>query len=89
MDGGTCESTAFYAYGYPSTGICVALGNYHNMDTKHERIASEYISLGDWENMVDWFEALAVDPKGYGSETQNLRALVDQRYESLSPMLHA
>ena len=29
MDGGTCNSTAFAAYGYDSAGICLALGNYH------------------------------------------------------------
>ena len=31
MDGGTCNSTAFAAYNYDSAGICLALGNYHNM----------------------------------------------------------
>ena len=68
MDGGTCESTAYCVYGYAATGMCVALGNYHNMDTQRKRIASEYVSLSDWQGMVDWFEALVLDRQGYGGE---------------------
>ena len=60
MDGGACESTAYCAYGYRATGICLALGNYHNMDKQRGRIAPEYISLSDWRLMVDWFEAIAL-----------------------------
>lgn len=30
MDGGSCEATAASAYGFPSIGISVPLGNYHN-----------------------------------------------------------
>lgn len=59
MDAGACESTAYCAYGYQTTGICLALGNYHNMDVQKRRIAPEYIHLGDFANMVRWFVALA------------------------------
>ena len=31
MPGGACEATAFSAYGYESTCLCLPLGNYHNM----------------------------------------------------------
>jgi endoglucanase len=31
MSGGSCEATAFGAYGYRSAGLCLPLGNYHNM----------------------------------------------------------
>ncbi len=37
---GTCESTVYYAEGYEATGLCVALGNYHNMDTARKRLAA-------------------------------------------------
>ena len=80
MDGGTCESTAYYAYGYAATGMCVALGNYHNMDTERKRIDSEYISLADWHGMVDWFEALALASPGYGVEGSTLRKGLDERF---------
>src|SRR5439155_12123216 len=33
MPGGTCEATVYDAYGYTAAAVCVALGNYHNMDT--------------------------------------------------------
>lgn len=80
MDGGTCESTAYMAYGYAATGICLALGNYHNMDMKKGKIASEYISLSDWHRMVDWFEALVNDEQGYGHEQRYLRERLEQRF---------
>lgn len=65
MDGGTCNSTAFLAWGYDSAALCVALGNYHNMTVKGEvgwaagvggkagpGIASETIDVGDFRGMV-------------------------------------
>jgi endoglucanase len=65
MDGGTCNSTAFLAWGYDSAALCVGLGNYHNMTIKGDvgwkagvggtagkGIASETIHLGDFEGMV-------------------------------------
>lgn len=87
MDGGTCETTAFGAYGYAAGGICVALGNYHNMNVKRGRIDSEYISLSDWEHMVTWFEALACDPLGPGEEAADLRANLDKRFAEYEPLL--
>lgn len=87
MDGGSCESTAYVAYGYPATGVCLALGNYHNMDTRREKIASEYISLKDWKRMVDMFEALVLDEEGYGDESGGVRADLDKRFDSLAHLL--
>lgn len=88
MDGGTCEATAFYAYGYAATGICVPLGNYHNMNTEHKRIDSEKISLSDWENMVDWFEALVRDEQGYRpGPSAPLRKNLDQRFAQWGKLL--
>jgi endoglucanase len=63
MDGGTCNSTAFLAWGYDAAALCVALGNYHNMTVKGEvgwddggkagkGIASETIHIGDFLGMV-------------------------------------
>lgn len=62
MDGGTCESTAYCHYGYDATGICLPLGNYHNMDTERKKIGPEYIDVRDFENLVKWFVALAASP---------------------------
>jgi endoglucanase len=65
MDGGTCNSTAFLAWGYDAAALCVALGNYHNMTIKGEvgwdagvggkagkGIASETIHMEDFLGMV-------------------------------------
>lgn len=80
MDGGTCESTAYYAYGYAATGMCVALGNYHNMNPQTRKIESEYISILDWQRMVDYFEALVLAKPGFGSETVDRKAGLEKRF---------
>ena len=60
MPGGTCESTAFCEYGYLSTCLCLALGNYHNMKdvdgvvqkNKPARVAPEIISVDDYHGLI-------------------------------------
>ena len=60
MAGGSCEATAFGAYGYRATGLCLALGNYHNMGglalveqgRGRARVAPEEISLSDFDGLV-------------------------------------
>lgn len=60
MPGGTCESTAFCNYGYVSTCLCLALGNYHNMKDidgvlakkKPGKVAPEVISVQDFHGLV-------------------------------------
>ena len=87
MDGGSCESTAFMAYGYPATGICLALGNYHNMDKERQKLACEDVSLNDWKLMVDWFEALVVDETGYRADDPTVREQFDQSFAKWLPLL--
>jgi len=71
MDGGTCESSAYCALGYEATGMCVALGNYHNVDAKRKKLAPEFIDLRDYENVVKWFIALARSTHEYtGRDTE-------------------
>ena len=48
MSGGTCEASAFGAYGYPVTGLAFPLGNYHN-EAPDGDIACEYIDKKDFE----------------------------------------
>jgi putative aminopeptidase FrvX len=91
MDGGTCESTAYLVYGYRATGVCLALQNYHNMDTERGEIASELISLADWQRMVDWFEALVQDEQGFRAAEvgRGVRVDLDQRFASCAALLSA
>jgi endoglucanase len=74
MDGGTCESTAYCQFGYEATGICVALGNYHNMNTRTGRIGPEYVDVTDFANLVKWFLALAGASTPYTGTNAPLRA---------------
>jgi endoglucanase len=52
MPGGTCEASAFQAYGYAASALCVPLGNYHNMNDRTGRIGAESISLADFDGLV-------------------------------------
>ena len=61
MAGGVCEASAFGAFGYRATGLCLALGNYHNMGNLDEVEAGrakalpmpEEVSLADFHGLVD------------------------------------
>lgn len=57
MDGGTCESTAYQLFGYRCAGMCLPLGNYHNVG-RGGRIAAESIRFSDLLGLVRWFEGL-------------------------------
>ena len=66
MPGGTCESTAFCEYGYLSTCLCLALGNYHNMKdidgvlqkNKPAKVAPEFISVNDFHGLVEMLKII-------------------------------
>lgn len=61
MDGGGCEATAFGGFGYRATGLCLALGNWHNRGNLTEVEAGtgdavpmlEEISLDDYHGLID------------------------------------
>ncbi len=61
MPGGTCEATTFSSYGYESTCLCLALGNYHNMvdidgvaaGRRPARVGPEHISVSDYHGLVE------------------------------------
>lgn len=62
MDGGGCEATALGVYGYQATGLCLALGNWHNrgnleaVESGDESAAVpklEEISLDDFHGLID------------------------------------
>jgi endoglucanase len=72
MDGGTCESSAYCTLGYEATGLCVALGNYHNVDAKRKRLAPEYIDLNDFASVVKWFVALARSKQEYSGRDREM-----------------
>jgi putative aminopeptidase FrvX len=87
MDGGRCEATAFGVYGYQATGICLALGNWHNRgnlaevergDTGAAVPMLEEISIEDFHGLVG---LLLVAARAADEEDRLIESL-DRLYES-------
>lgn len=87
MPGGTCEATVYDAYGFNAASICLALGNYHNMDQEKKRIAPEFIDLADWECMVKLFVRIAKEGHRHEFGMKALKARVEKRFETLKDLL--
>jgi endoglucanase len=88
MPGGTCEATVYDVYGFTAASICVALGNYHNMDTAKGKIAPEYIDLSDWRNMVKLFVQIARNAPTYEPGHKELKRRLEKRFAKLKPYLN-
>lgn len=92
MDGGSCEATAFGAYGLSATGLCLPLGNYHNMadidgvraGTAKAVLAPEVISLSDFDGLVALLLATARDLDSVGS---SLRERLDSGFDGAAGIL--
>ncbi|MGA2440089.1 MAG: M20/M25/M40 family metallo-hydrolase [Tepidisphaeraceae bacterium] len=87
MPGGVCEATVYDVYGYTAASLCVALGNYHNMDVKRGKIGPEYIDAADWRNMVKLFVRLAEHGHEFVPGHVALRARVLKRFRKLGHLL--
>jgi putative aminopeptidase FrvX len=87
MPGGTCEATVYDIYGYTAASLCVALGNYHNMDPAREQIGPEFIDVSDWKNMVKLFVRLANHGEKFKPGHAELKARVLKRFEQLKSFL--
>ena len=95
MPGGACEATAYCAYGYAATCVCLPLGNYHNManllesEQEPDRAAElasierEYISLSDYRMLVRWLVAIGRSPL----EAPYARAKMEELYEKRKDVL--
>ena len=67
MAGGACEATAFSAFGFQSTCLCLPLGNYHNMRRIDEvvagerpaRVGPEMIGIDDYHGLIEMLEVVA------------------------------
>ncbi len=91
MAGGSCEATAFLAYGYRAGGMCLPLGNYHNMGHLDQveqgkgipALLPEVVSLDDFHGLVDLIglAAEAVD------RPSSARARLDGRFERVSGII--
>ncbi|MGA2603831.1 MAG: hypothetical protein ABSG14_06355 [Verrucomicrobiia bacterium] len=75
MDGGTCEATAFVGFGYRAGGLCLPLGNYHNIGP-NRRPRAEYVSVSDLQQLVKLTVAAAAEWPGSGATNEMLRCQV-------------
>ncbi len=87
MPGGTCEATVYDIYGFTAASICVALGNYHNMDQARKRIGPEYIDVSDWQNMVKLFVRVARNGHTFEEGHGALKSRVEKRFNKLRSLL--
>lgn len=87
MPGGTCEATVYDVYGFIAGSICVALGNYHNMDRERKKIGPEYIDLSDWKNMVKLFVQVARHGHEFELGHKALRDRIEKRFHVLRDLL--
>ena len=77
MDGGSCEATAYAAFGYRAGGLCLPLGNYHNIG-KNLRPRAEYVNVSDLERLLQLTIAAAERWKDFGKAADCLRAWVEE-----------
>jgi endoglucanase len=89
MDGGMCESSAYCLLGYEATGMCVALGNYHNVDKRRKKLGPEYIDLSDFDNTVKWFVALGEGRQAYTGRDEALLGQLDEIEQTYDGLLRS
>ena len=79
LTGGTCEATAYLAFGYESGGVAVPLVNYHN-GWGAKAVAPEKVRLSDVEGGV---RLLVETAKLFGARTLRgaLRARLEKRHD--------
>ncbi len=87
MDGGACESSAFCELGYDATGMCIALGNYHNMNTRTKKLGPEFVDLNDFSGLVDWFVALVTTKQNYTGRNERLKERLTQLQNDFDSLL--
>ncbi|MCY2959587.1 MAG: M20/M25/M40 family metallo-hydrolase [Planctomycetota bacterium] len=88
MDGGSCESTAYNAWGVPAGGACLALGNYHNCGPDGG-IAAEFVDWNDLEGLVALLVEMArgFDTPGAVAGASGIRARLIRNWERESGQL--
>lgn len=86
MPGGVCESTAFMAFGYRTTGLCLPLENYHNMGPRG-RIAPERVNLHDFDNVVKLLVAIAEQKPDMSPTDAALKQRMDTIIKERAPLL--
>lgn len=84
MNGGTCEATAYQAFGYEAAGAAIPLVNYHNRGRR--RVAPEMVRLDDLQPCV---ELLLETARRFPEKILRgrLKARLSDRLRTMSPRL--
>jgi endoglucanase len=88
MDGGVCEATALAAFGYRTGGLCVPLGNYHNIGPGN-RARAEFVSISDLDGLRQLTVAAAQQWNQFAKITGELRARIEKLARSYPRELKA
>lgn len=84
LTGGTCEATAYLAYGYETAGVAIPLVNYHNGGPG--KVAPEMVRREDAEGMIELMvESARLFPEAVLRGT--MRSRLSQRHHRLSKEL--
>lgn len=86
MSGGTCEATAYQEFGFQTSAVCVALGNYHNCAEKN-CIAAEFVNVTDGLSMVDLLVAVAKQMPRYSKLIGKLPKRLQTMLREANPKL--
>ncbi|MFO0873065.1 MAG: hypothetical protein U0575_03725 [Phycisphaerales bacterium] len=95
MPGGACEATAFSAYGYESTCLCLPLGNYHNMTDidgvlagkRPAKVGPEFVSVDDFHGLVEMLVVAAaqLDSSEFPPLRDRMEAIFAENRHVLGP----
>jgi putative aminopeptidase FrvX len=77
MDGGSTEATAFGGLGYRVGGLCLPLGNYHNIGTSR-KVRAEFVSVSDLEGLLELAVAAAREWPQAGKIAGSIRQRIAQ-----------
>ncbi len=91
MAGGACEATAFAAYGFESTCLCLPLGNYHNMSDIDgvlagrcpAKIDCEFVALSDYHGLIEMIEVAVTGIAKSSGDGSSSRAPIKTVMEAL------
>lgn len=86
MPGGTCEASAFSAYGFAATCLCLPLGNYHNMNEQTGSIDAEHIDLRDFHHLITLLVEVG-HQLGDESTVPTLRPKLEARFQSFRHLI--
>lgn len=96
MDGGACEATAATAFGIPTVGLTVPLGNYHNQGLeggadcpRAQGPAPEFVHLDDVQGLLSLCRALMERPLRWDDPWAQTRQRLQKNRRHYARMLGA